>query len=199
MERQEVGYLSICFGCMFSGKTSWLLQQYKKYSYIGKKICVINYADDKRYDDKMLSTHDKQMIPCIQTYSLESVRSILQENDVILINEGQFFKDLHLIVSELVDQNKIVHIAALDGDFKRNVFGDVLKLLPLCDDYKKVHALCANCKDGTQAAFSFRVTSENEQISIGSDNYKPLCRRCYRDLSIVSNTYNVADIILQEN
>ena len=143
----------------------------------------------------MLSTYDKQMIPCIQTYSLESVRSILQENDVILINEGQFFKDLHLVVSELVDQNKIVHIAALDGDFKRNVFGDVLKLLPLCDDYKKVHALCANCKDGTQAAFSFRVTSENEQIRITIN----LCRRCYRDLSIVSNTYNIYDIILQEN
>ena len=54
-----------------------------------------------------------------------------------------------------------------------------MKLLPLCDDYQKVHALCANCRDGTKAPFSFRVTSENEQISIGSDNYKPLCRKCY--------------------
>ena len=186
MENNDIGYLSICCGCMFSGKTSWLLQLYKKYSYIGKKICVINYADDKRYDDKMLSTHDKQMIPCIQTYSLESVRGILEQNDVILINEGQFFKDLYNTVIELVDKNKIVHIAALDGDFKRQVFGDVLKLIPLCDDYKKVHALCASCKDGTQAAFSFRVTSENKQISIGSDNYKPLCRKCYRNASHVS-------------
>lgn len=195
MDHKEVGYLSICFGCMFSGKTSWLLQLYKKYSYIGKKICVINYADDKRYDDKMLSTHDKQMIPCIQTYSLESVRSILEKNDVILINEGQFFKDLYPVVTELVDKNKKVHIAALDGDFKRQVFGDVLKLLPLCDDYKKVHALCANCRDGTQAAFSFRVTSENEQISIGSDNYKPLCRSCYKKCTEVNHIYNIQSSI----
>ena len=183
MNSQEVGYLSICGGCMFSGKTSWLLQQYKKYSYIGKKICVINYADDKRYDEKMLSTHDKQMIPCIQSYSLETVKHILNKSDVILINEGQFFPDLFDSVCELVDNNKIVHIAALDGDFKRQEFGQVIKLLPMCDDYFKVKALCATCKDGTHAPFSFRLSTESEQISIGSDNYLPLCRKCYQNAS----------------
>jgi thymidine kinase len=183
MENNDIGFLSICCGCMLSGKTSWLLQKFKKYSYIGKSICVINYADDKRYDNKMLSTHDKQMIPCIQTYSLTSVQELLLTHDVILINEGQFFNDLYDVVCDLVDKNKIVHVAALDGDFMREEFGQVLKLLPLCDDYTKVHALCANCKDGTQAPFSFRVSSESQQISIGSDNYKPLCRKCYRNAS----------------
>ncbi len=183
MNSQNIGYLSVCCGCMFSGKTSWLLQQYKKYSYIGKTICVINYADDKRYDEKMLSTHDKQMIPCIQSYSLESVKHILNKSDVILINEGQFFKDLFDSVCELVENNKIVHIAALDGDFKRQEFGQVLKLLPMCDDYFKVKALCATCKDGTNAPFSFRLSTESQQISIGSDNYLPLCRKCYKNAS----------------
>jgi thymidine kinase len=184
MNRGEIGYLSICCGCMFSGKTSWLLQQFKKYSYIGKKICVINYADDKRYDNEMLSTHDQHMIPCIQTYSLQSVKEVLLQHDVILINEGQFFNDLYSVVNEMVDEyNKIIHIAALDGDFKRAEFGEVLKLLPKCDDFTKVHALCAKCKDGTQAPFSFRVSDESQQISIGSDNYLPLCRRCYKNAS----------------
>ena len=191
MNSQEVGYLSICGGCMFSGKTSWLLQQYKKYSYIGKKICVINYADDKRYDEKMLSTHDKQMIPCIQSYSLETVKHILNKSDVILINEGQFFPDLFDSVCELVDNNKIVHIAALDGDFKRQEFGQVIKLLPMCDDYFKVKALCATCKDGTHAPFSFRLSTESEQISIGSDNYLPLCRKCYQNASRQNISQNV--------
>jgi thymidine kinase len=192
MNREEVGHLSICCGCMFSGKTSWLLQQFKKYSYIGKKICVINYADDKRYDNVMLSTHDKQMIPCIQTYSLLNVKDVLLQHDVILINEGQFFNDLYDIVNEMVDKyNKIVHIAALDGDFKRGEFGQILKLLPKCDDYIKVHALCAKCKDGTQAPFSFRVSEESQQISIGSDNYIPLCRRCYNHASVQSSSVHL--------
>lgn len=186
---KNVGHLSICCGCMFSGKTSWLMGQFKKYSYIGKKIAVINYADDKRYHDSHLSTHDKHMIPCIQCHLLKDVYDDMINADVILINEGQFFPDLYKIVLEMVEEkHKIVHIAALDGDFKRNVFGEILQLIPKCDDYLKLHALCAKCKDGTKASFSHRMSTENEQISIGSDNYIPLCRKCYQQMNVVSSS-----------
>ena len=180
----NIGHLSICCGCMFSGKTSWLMNKFKKYSYIGKTISVINYADDKRYHETHLSTHDKHMIPCIQAHLLADVFSELEKVDVILINEGQFFPDLYKIVIDVVEnKHKIVHIAALDGDFKRNVFGEILHLIPKCDDYIKLHALCAKCKDGTIASFSHRISDEDTQISIGSDNYIPLCRKCYEVLN----------------
>jgi len=173
---------------MFSGKTSWLMQEYKKYSYIGKKIAVVNYADDTRYHDTMLSTHDRVMIPCVQAKTLYSVQEQMNISDVILINEGQFFSDLYDVVVELVEnKNKIVCIAALDGDFKRHTFGHVLDLLPRCDDYIKLHALCARCKDGTKAPFSHRISREHNQISIGSDNYVPLCRSCYTDANEISD------------
>ena len=80
------GYLSICGGCMFSGKTSWLLQQYKKYLYIGKKISVVNFDQDKRYHDSLLSTHDKVMIPCIQARKLTDVYEQMQLGFVMFIN-----------------------------------------------------------------------------------------------------------------
>ena len=152
-------------------------------------IVMINYADDKRYHDSHLSTHDKKMIPCIQSHLLKNVYNEMENADVILINEGQFFPDLYQIVIELVEKkHKIVHIAALDGDFKRNVFGEILQLIPRCDDYLKLHALCAKCKDGTKASFSHRMSMENEQISIGSDNYIPLCRKCYE---ILNKTHSI--------
>ena len=59
------GYLEIILGPMFSGKTTQLVQMHKNYTYIGKNVTVINYVDDTRYHDAMLSTHDKLMIPCI--------------------------------------------------------------------------------------------------------------------------------------
>lgn len=181
---EDVGYLSICGGCMFSGKTSWLMQQYKKYTYIGKSVSVINYDADKRYHDKLLSTHDKQMIPCVQAKTLKEIYQDLIHVDVILINEGQFFDDLYEISLDLVENfKKKIYIAALDGDFKQKVFGDVLKLFPKCDDYIKLHALCAHCKDGTKASFSHRISEESEQISIGASNYVPLCRKCYNENS----------------
>ena len=122
MEIVNNGYLSICCGCMFSGKTSWLMQQYKKYKFINKSVAVVNFDQDKRYHNSLLSTHDKQMIPCLQAHLLEDVMDDLINADVILINEGQFFQDVYQVVLDLVEnKKKIVHIAALDGDFQRNV------------------------------------------------------------------------------
>ena len=45
---EEWGYLSICCGCMFSGKTSWLMQQHKKYEFINK-----NLKPYKKYEDRI--------------------------------------------------------------------------------------------------------------------------------------------------
>ena len=179
-ENEEGGYLEMWLGPMFSGKTTQLIQVYKKYSYIGKRIIVINYAEDKRYHDTMLSTHDRTMIPCIQSMQLENVKDQLIEADVVLINEGQFFADLYDVVLHLVDVcKKRVYICALDGDFQRNRFGRVLDLISYCDKVTKLHALCAQCKNGNPALFSHRITTEESQIVIGSDNYVPLCRSCY--------------------
>ena len=35
------------------------------------------------------------------------------------------------------------------------------------------------CRNGNKALFSLRVTEEKEQVLIGSDCYKPVCRACY--------------------
>lgn len=176
----QEGHLEIWIGPMFSGKTSKLIETYKKYTYIGKKTLVVNYAEDTRYHKTMLSTHDKIMIPCVQTIQLNNIREQLLEADVILINEGQFFQDLFSIVVEMVDvRHKTIYISALDGDFLRQQFGQVLDLIPHCNAVTKLSALCAECKNGKTASFSHRLSSEVGQVVIGSDNYVPLCRSCY--------------------
>jgi thymidine kinase len=182
------GYLELFIGPMFSGKTTQLIQIHKTYSYIGKKIFVINYVEDTRYHGELLSTHDKLMIPCIFAKSLSdlwkdvdsSYYKDIHEADVILINEGQFFSDLYTVVLDMVEkEHKMVYICGLDGDFTRNKFGQILDLIPFCDKVTKLQALCSICKNGKKAVFSHRVTQEKTQVVIGSDNYKPLCRECY--------------------
>ena len=105
------GYLEIIMGPMFSGKTTKLIQVYKNYSYIGEKVAVINYSEDKRYTETMLSTHDRTMVPCIFVKQLSDVWSNvssehheeLLHSNVVLINEAQFFPDLYDVVLELVE------------------------------------------------------------------------------------------------
>ena len=177
-------YLEIIIGPMFSGKTSKIIELYKKYSFCNIPVLVINHSFDKRYtnDDTILSTHDKQVIPCISTQTISDI--ITHENltkfNVILINEGQFFEDIDTAVRDLVEKyNKTVYVCGLDGDFERKKFGKLLDLIPIADNIVKLHSLCFNCKNGTKAPFTCRVTNETEQTLIGSDNYIPLCRKCY--------------------
>ena len=180
------GYLELILGPMFSGKTTRLIQHYKAYKFIGKKIVVINYSLDTRYSETMLSSHDRIEIPCIFTSTL-SEKSMWIDADVILINEGQFFGDLLETVVEMVDvYKKQVHICGLDGDFRRQRFGTLLDLVPYSDKVEKLNAFCGMCKNGNSAVFSHRVSSESAQVVIGSDNYMPLCRACY--LAHVSQT-----------
>ena len=189
----EFGYLELILGPMWSGKTSALLKYYRQFSFCTNKVCVINFKADDRYSETMLSTHDKQMIPCIMGFSMSEIMQSpdhareINESDVILINEGQFFQDIVEFTTTMVEEkHKKVYICGLDGDFKREKIGNLLELVPLCDKVTKLRALCGNCKDGTHAPFSFRNTNSTEQVLIGADNiYIPLCRKCYQTETVL--------------
>lgn len=180
------GYLELILGSMFSGKTSYLLDVYKKCRFCNIPVTVINYAADNRYTtEPMLSTHDKQMIPCILANTIEEAvhrhRDEIAQAKTILINEGQFFPDIETEVRRLVEQeHKRVYICGLDGDFNRKPIGELLHLIPFSDHITKLKSLCSLCRDGTPGVFSFRITNETDQVIIGSSNYLPLCRGCYQ-------------------
>ena len=192
---QNTGYLELFIGPMFSGKTSKLLEIYKQCNFCNIQVIIINHSIDIRYHESMVSTHDKVMAPCIQTTKLtdiwdyKDIDSHFNENsdrhiklrmaDVILINEGQFFEDLYEVVVDMLKSNKRVYICGLDSDFERKKFGQILDLIPLCDKVSKLTSLCSQCKDGTPGIFSMRLTSERQQTLVGSDNYIPVCRKCY--------------------
>ena len=87
----------------------------------------------------------------------------------------------------MLELNKKVYICGLDGDFERKKFGTLLDLIPLCDKVCKLTSLCSLCKDGTPGIFSMRLTKESEQIVVGSDNYIPVCRKCYKKNSPIED------------
>jgi thymidine kinase len=190
------GYLELIIGPMYSGKTSKLLEIYKQCTFCNISVCVINHSLDKRYHNSMLSSHDKIMIPCLNVDNLSNLwfnngeidltsfidnteYKFIRNAEVILINEGQFFKDLHYVVNDMLKNNKVVYVCGLDGDFERKKFGELLDLIPLCDKVTKLTSLCSNCKNGTPGIFSKRLSNETEQTVIGCENYIPVCRICY--------------------
>jgi thymidine kinase len=181
--RKMNGYLEIAIGPMFASKTSWLIQLYNQYTVYTTKIIVVNYIDDKRYGENSVTmcTHNHITIPCLNTKKLYDLNILDDEIDIILVNEGQFFPDLVEWTKEMVDtRGKKVYICGLDGDYKREKFGDILQLIPLCDKVSKLTALCGSCKNGTKAIFTKRITNSKEQVLIGEkEHYLPVCRKCF--------------------
>ena len=181
------GYLKIILGPMFSGKTSELFKIYDQLQFLDIKCIVINHSSDTRYSTNTeLVSHNNIKIPCYHTNRLDNLQpeivKQIEESQYILINEGQFFTDLYdWVVDKLNNHNKHIYISGLDGDFKKNKFGQILDLIPQCDEVIKMHAFCTECKNGQKAIFTHRTIANNTQILIGEKNiYVSLCRNCYK-------------------
>ena len=181
---KKKGYLEIIMGCMASGKSTEVVRKYRRYlqTYDSSQIALISHSTDTRYGNQVISTHDQTQIPCLCVLNLIEILENRREDflkwEVILIEEAQFFSDLKKFVVDAVDKfNKKVIVVGLDGDFERKPFGDILELIPIADNYRKMKAICYYCKDETEAIFTKRVINSNQQKLVGTlDDYKPVCR-----------------------
>jgi thymidine kinase len=182
--------LEIIIGPMFSGKTTELIRRLTTFKSIGKKCIYINSCLDTR-GNKDFSTHN----PLIKDLDIDSMKidkinndfiSKIINYDVIGIDESQLFQGgMTDIISHIVDDmGIIVIVSGLNGDFKKNKFGNILDLIPHCDSVIKLYPYCKSCGDKgniTKALFSKRINGEDEVVVVGYDNYIPVCRECYND------------------
>lgn len=195
---QKTGSIRIVLGCMYSGKTSEVIKECKKWYSISRNAVCVNYEGDNRYgNDENLYSHDLNKIKCVKTGELKQVDiEVIKTADIVLINEGQFFGDLLeycLLWAEVYNKNIIV--SGLDGDYLRNPFGKILDLIPYADSVTKLHAFCSYCANGTRAYFTKRITKETDQKVIGGeDKYKAVCRYHYLiDTNNIEDVNNVDD------
>lgn len=176
--------ISVYLGCMYSGKTSQLIREYKRWRTVGKSVLCINYANDDRYgNDEFMYSHGMEKAKCVKVIKLSDIpKNLLNDSDIIMVNEGQFFTDLVDFCTKWCEiYNKNIIVCGLDGDFQRKPMGQMNELISICDNVEKLKALCNICKDGTPALFSWRNTNDQQQIVIGTD-YLPVCRRHYIEL-----------------
>ncbi len=177
--------INLITGCMFSGKTSMLINVAKMNQLLNKTVIIVNYENDTRYSENTkVMTHSGMSFDCVPCakdllFMLKEEPNI-RNADIICINEGQFFNNLVDFCTTLCNLGKEVHICGLDGDYLRRPFGEILNLIPICDTYVKLQALCMSCKNGTRASFTKKITNSDNLIEIGStDIYIPVCRKCY--------------------
>lgn len=173
--------LHLILGPMFSGKSTRLIQHIRSFKTLGTNICIIKPNIDQRYTSSSeLCTHDKLTESCI-SLPIDARDAIWELPEykaasVVMIEEGQFFKNVYDMVYTMMEHEKRVYVTALNGDSERRLFGDIYRLLPLCHSIEWMTALCIQCKDGTPAVYSKRKVLLEDQIKVaGSDVYEAVC------------------------
>ena len=172
------GSISLILGPMFSGKTSELFRRLRREKIAKKETLLIKYAHDTRYSEDQASTHDLFKMECLSALFLKDI-TVPEGINVIGIDEGQFFPDiLHFVEYCTYVRGIDVIVCGLDGNYKRERFGDLIDLVPKCTKLDKLCAVCSYC--GAEAPFTKRtVVSEDEVLIGGSDKYVASCITCY--------------------
>uniref|UniRef100_A0A6C0BDY1 thymidine kinase n=1 Tax=viral metagenome TaxID=1070528 RepID=A0A6C0BDY1_9ZZZZ len=163
---------------------------------INKDIEIYNFTDGVITEDasQIITSHSSLFngIPrgtnaLIRTLYLKDVN--VSNFDIIAVDEGQFFTDLYDSVKKWVDGfDKYVLVASLDSNFKREPFGEIHKLIPICNEFHKMKGNCRYCirelgdavnmESLPLASFTARITDSEEEILTGGMNdYEATCRR----------------------
>lgn len=178
------GELEVVVGCMFSGKTTHLIERIKRLRDTDQPVAVFYPQVDTRTFDGYLRTHKGQRIEATSVAGSADLAAIaaLRDENVIIIDEAQFFDDAIVDVClDLVGKGKQMIVAGLDLDFRGEPFGPMPHLLACADRMTKLNAVCSVC--GEPAFFSQRLPDGQpatffERIVVpgGETLYQPRCR-----------------------
>lgn len=181
---QYKGKLIIHTGSMFSGKTSSLEKDIKRFTIAGYSTLAFKPTLDTRYENTEIKTHNNTILQAILVDDIDDILKYVEEKNpsVIGIDEVQFLggktEDIVSNIKEVLKRDITVILAGLDMDFEGQAFEIVKELMPLSDYLYKHHAVCVSC--GTDAWISHRKIRAKERLVIGATKeYEPLCRRCY--------------------
>ncbi|MBM7550565.1 thymidine kinase [Peptoniphilus gorbachii] len=183
---QYKGRMILHTGSMFSGKTSSLEKDLKRFSIANYKVVAFKPMIDKRYSRKEIVTHDKISLEAIEVESSAEILEFAEKNspEVIGIDEVQFLKDspdeVEKNLEKILEMGITVVMAGLDMDYMAKPFEIVKEIMPKVDYLNKHHAVCKRC--GTDAWVSHRKIKSDKRVELGAvEEYEPLCRSCYRE------------------
>jgi thymidine kinase len=177
---QQVGWIEVICGGMFSGKTEELIRRAKRAHIAGQRVVVVKPRIDNRYSEQDVVSHNETALPGLVVDTADQIILLTGEAKVVCIDEAQFFdRQLIEVVNTLANDGKRVIVAGLDMDFEGRPFEPMPQLLAIAEYITKLHAICA--ESGMMAHYSQRVVESKDRVLVGeTDAYEPRARHCYR-------------------
>ena len=186
-QANNIGWIEIICGSMFSGKTEELLRRIRRAKLAKQKIKIFKPKQDVRYSKKKVTSHDNNSIKSKPINSPSKILEIAEKFDVIGIDEAQFFDESIVeVCNKLADSGKRVIVAGLDMDYMGKPFGPMPNLLAIAEYVTKVHAICT--RSGKMASYTHRIAKSDELILLGDTRkYEALSRKEFIKMKKKSN------------
>ncbi len=176
-------------GCMKSGKTICLIQDYQNAVINHKRVLAYKPKLDTRGDKRfILSRSTKTMIPAIEL-SLDGKELLIDASlskaipTLYIVDEAQFLNDVSW-VNAVVAMGHSLSFSSLSNDKDGNSWKITSVLTSLADLIIHMHARCDFC--GNPANFNLFQPGNNQDnisgqivIESASNKYYPVCRSCW--------------------
>ena len=176
-QRENIGWIEVICGSMFSGKTEELIRRLRRARIARQRVQIFKPALDVRYSAADVVSHDENALSSTPVHTAEQLFLLATDADVVAIDEAQFFgAELVGVCERLARDGKRVLVAGLDQDFLGRPFEPVPQLMAVAEHVTKLHAVCMVC--GAPANHSQRLVASKERVVVGArDVYEPRCRR----------------------
>ena len=120
-QADNIGWIEVICGSMFSGKTEELIRRVKRAKLAKQKVKIFKPKQDTRYSKKKVTSHDNNSIKSKPVNSPEKILELSEKFDIIGIDEAQFFDDSIIdVCNKLANAGKRVIVAGLDMDYRGN-------------------------------------------------------------------------------
>lgn len=178
---QQLGWIEVICGSMFSGKTEELIRRLKRAEFAKQKTLIFKPSTDVRYSENKVVSHDSNEIISKSVSSSKEIIQLSKDIDVVALDEAQFFDDgIVDVCNELANGGKRVIVAGLDMDYEGNPFGPMPNLMAIAEFVTKVHAICT--KTGNLANYSHRISKSKDLVLLGErEEYEPLSRLAFKE------------------
>ena len=185
------GFELIC-GCMFSGKTTALIQRLEHAADQGAEVIAFKHTVDDRYRGNQLVTHGGLSFAAVATSDADQIVALAGAADVVGIDEVQFFDaSLTETCRHLRASGKYVFAAGLDRTCFGEPFEPVPALVRLANHVQRLRAQCATC--GAPAEYTQRLAADTDPIQAHATDpslvgdasmYEPRCAGCFHPVRV---------------
>ena len=165
---------------MKSGKTTKLIEQYKKTLAKNPKTYMFKPALDTRYSSVRVVARNKD--EQILSTLLNDVDMLWNFRDMyknFFIDEFQFLDGNISTIKNLLDLGKNIWVSGLNLTAEKKPFGLMGDLMCFADTIYFMKGNCDYCGKQNKGIYTFYDGVKNTDIIVGDDNYKCVCSKCY--------------------